>query len=607
MLRTIIRCGAVAGALALGACELEVLNPNSPTYPQVRGTAKDLENFIGTQYRRWHTGVFGGVGISYMADVQSFENFSELSNNCQGQRVGIPRAGNDNQVGNQCAGDQGRMFNLLSEVARSVSDALSRMNGGLTFGSTANDLRNRSFAEFLRGVSLGYLALVYDSASIITPQDSISALGTAVPGALSRYPEVNTAALDALDSAIASATAAAARPATESNNFPLLTTWINGYTPSAAQFIQLLRSWKAKFRANVARTPAERAAVNWDAVIADAQAGITADWKVTTNTVTGPGNSYLDGHYSYGTWHQMTPFIMGMADNSGSYATWIATSLNDRGAGAVPFFMTTDDQRFPQGATRAAQQADLTHQQCQTAATVCKRYFVNRNTSDPTGLNWGRSQYDHLRFESWQKAGSIAGSTARNGPFTFLTLAEINLLEAEGQLRKGNVAAAVTIINRTRQACGPAGAGAPGCTARPAGNGDPNTGAGLPAVPGAIAFGGTNTNMNVRIAGDDVPGGANCVPRVPVNAALGGGGTTRCGGVWEALKWEKRIETLYAGYIQWYLDSRGWGDLAQGTPYHWSPPWEELVTRLWKVTDIGPYSQGGPFLQGGAGASTYGW
>jgi hypothetical protein len=77
--------------------------------------------------------------------------------------------------------------------------------------------------------------------------------------------------------------------------------------------------------------------------------------------------------------------------------------------------------------------------------------------------------------------------------------------------------------------------------------------------------------------------------------------------VWEALKWEKRIETLYAGYIQWYLDSRGWGDLVQGTPYHWSPPWEELVTRLWAVTDIGPYSQGGPFLQGGAGPSTYGW
>ena len=602
MLRTLIRCGAIAGAIGLGACELEVLNPNSPTYPQVRGTPKDLENFIGTQYRRWHSALWGTTSnVGFMADVQSFENFSELSNNCQGQRVGIPRAGNDNQIGNTCNSEQARIFNQHSEVARSVSDALSRMNGGLTFGTAANDARNRAFAEFLRGLSLGYIAMIYDSAAIITPQDSISALGTAVPGALAKYPEVMAAALAALDSAIAAANVAVARPAAEANNFPLPSNWVNGYTPTGAQFIQLLRSWKAKFRAGVARTPAERAAVNWDAVIADAQNGMTTDWRVTTNTVTGPTNGFMASHYNYGTWHQMTPFIMGMADNSGSYATWVASPLDQRGTGSIPFFMTTDDQRFPQGATRAAQNADVTHQNCQAAATVCKRYFINRNTSDPSGLSWGRSQYDHARFESWRISGS--GGTAQNGPFPFFTVAELNLLEAEGHLRKGNVAPAVALINRTRAACGPAGAGAPGCTARPAGNGDPATGGGLPAIPAGIPFGGVNT----RIAGDDVPGGASCVPRVPVNASLLGGGTTQCGNAWEAMKWEKRVETAYTGFSQWYFDSRGWGDLIQGTPYHWSPPWEELVTRLWKATDIGPYSQGGPFPTGGAGPSTYGW
>jgi hypothetical protein len=598
--------------VGLGACSLEIVNPNSPTYPQVRGTPKDLENFIGTQFRRWHVGHYG-AGLMLMTDVMSFENYSELSNNCQGQRVGMPRPGNDNQVGNTCAGDQSRIFFIHSEVARGMADALRRMNEGLTFGTQANDARNRSFAEFLRGVSLGYLSLIYDSASVITPQDSISALGTAVPGVFSGYQEVNAAALAALDSAIVAANAAAARPASESGNFPLPGTWINGYTPSAPEFVKLLRSWKAKFRASVARTPQERAQVNWDAVIADAQNGITADWRVTTNTVTGPGFGALSSHYNYGTWHQMTPFIMGMADVSGTYATWVSQSLDSRGAGAIPFFMVTPDQRFPQGADRAAQQADLTHQGVRVSGSVPKRYFVNRNTSDPTGASWGRSQYDHVRFAPWRYVGSTAGSTGGNGPFPFFTLAELNMLEAEGHLRKGNVSAAAALINRTRSTCGFGGVPA-GCTPRAVGNGDNATGytapigGGLPAIPSNIAFGGINADgSTTRVAGDDVPGDPACVPRVPVGASISGGGTTRCGNIWEAMKYEKRIETLYAGFANWYFDGRGWGSLPLATPLSWSPPWEELTTRFWTAPQIAAYGQGGPFPMGGAALSTYGW
>ena len=98
-------------------------------------------------------------------------------------------------------------------------------------------------------------------------------------------------ALVALDNAQAAATAAGALPGLfhEFSAPQHLDQWIH---PTAPQFIQLIRSFKARFRANNARTPAERGAVDWDQVIADAQAGITADWKVTTNTVTGPFNTW---------------------------------------------------------------------------------------------------------------------------------------------------------------------------------------------------------------------------------------------------------------------------------------------------------------------------
>lgn len=589
MIRSVIRCGALAGAVILGACELEVLNLNDPSTVQVKTTPADLENYLGTQYRRWHSALYGTTGNVWgMAAVQSFENFSTLSNNCQGQRVGIPRQGNDNSVGNGCAGDQALVYNRANEVARGVSDVLRRLNEtGFTFGTAANDARGRAFAEFLRGVSLGYIALMYDSAATISPDDPLTAAGTAEPGELSGYAEVMAEALSALDNSIA----AAATMSTLPGNWMFTTV-----NMTSAEFIRVVRSYRARLRANVARSPAERAAVDWDAVIADAQNGITADHRITTSTVTGPGKSWVNQWYSYTTWHQMTPFIVGMADNSGAFAAWIATPLSTRGQG-TPFFLTTPDQRFPQGADRTAQRADFTLAGNSTAANpgcsgpnqVCKRFFRNRDVSDPAASpSWGASQYDHTRYYSWRTAGAGTGG---NGPIAFFLKAELDLLEAEGQYRKGNFAAAAALINRTRTACGPGGVPA-GCTARPSGNGltgDP--GGGLPAI----------TAFDVTTP---VPGGADCVPKVPSNASAAGGGTISCGTLLEALKWEKRIETAYSHFAGFFLDSRGWGDLPQGTPIHWAAPFEDLQARFRVGAQI--YSIGGT-APGSAPASTYGW
>ena len=64
----------------------------------------------------------------------------------------------------------------------------------------------------------------------------------------------------------------------------------------------------------------------------------------------------------------MTPFIFGMADKTGAYGAWIATPISTRGSGPVPYFQISDDQRLPQGADRAAQQADFALTSCTGAA-----------------------------------------------------------------------------------------------------------------------------------------------------------------------------------------------------------------------------------------------
>ncbi|MEP7000114.1 MAG: hypothetical protein ABI969_06530 [bacterium] len=558
MNRTWIRTAAsVVALLGVGACDLKVENPNNPETARVLASSTDVESLIGTYYKRWHEGLYRNTSnVALMAMVQSFEDFSSLSNNCMGQRVTIPRPPNDNSIGNGCAAEQLKIYQFENEVQRVASSVLATLNKpGFTLGSTNQDLRAKSYAQFLRGIALGYLAIVYDSSAVVdeatSPEDA---------GELKGYNDVAAASMAALQKSIDYATT----PGTGGNGFPLPSSWIPSSTSfTQAEFVKLVRSYRARIRASVARTPAERAAVDWTAVIADAQNGITANHDNITNTISGPFQGVTNQLYSYGTWHQMTPFVAGMADTSGAYGTWIAKSLGERGADG-PFTMATPDLRWPQGTTRAQQQADFAISSCNGASQTCKRYFVNRpSANDPqSSPTWGLSNYDHARWWSWRTAGD---ATALNGKLVFFPVAELNMLEAEGQIRKSNFAAAAALINKTR------------------------TTNGLPAI---TAFDATSP----------VPGGNACVPKVPVGPTYN---TVACGNMMEAMKWEKRNEEAYTTFIGWFIDGRGWGDLPAGTPLHWAPPYQDLQARGRSGAQI--YSTGGGSLPASAVKGTYGW
>ena len=560
MNRNLIRCAALATLVALGACgekQLTVGNPNSPDASKALASPADLENFLGSYYKRWHTAMYGSLSNQEgMATVMSFENFSTLSNNCMGQRVNIPRSANDNSIGNLCGPEQTRVYSIENEVQRVASSVLKQLNtSGYTLGSAAQDARAKAFAQFLRGLSIGYIALVYDSTAVVD-----ETMDATDPGKLVGYPDAMAAAIDALQKAIDFENACTA--AGSASDCTLPATWIPSSTNfTAPEFIKLIRSYRARFRANVARTPAERAAADWTSIIADAQNGITADHDNITATTGGPFDTWvsqLDPSGSTNTWHQMSPFIIGMGDVSGAYAAWTALPIDKRGP---DFLMVTPDLRFPQGTTRAAQQADFAISSCAGASTTCKRYYSNRSAGADPGaqLTWGGSEYDFNRFHSWATKGD---GTARNGKVTFFTVAELNMLEAEGDIRKSNFSAAATLINKTRVKNG------------------------LPAI---TAFDATSP----------VPGGeGNCVPDVPTALQ----GPLKCGNIMEAMKWEKRLETQYTHFMAWYLDSRGWGDLPQGTPLQWATPYADLQVRIKPV-----YSLGGGSLPSSAAKGTYGW
>lgn len=523
---------AASGVIALGACNSEplaVTNPNNPDVRRVFSTPRGVESIVGKLFLAMWNAQANNTGIGTQSMVMSFESHSGLANFGLGARGNIPRAPVANTLANS---DQDYIFNdfdKLTRNARTAATAVAAQKAfiaaGSTTGSPARDAASISFAYFNVGYGLAGVALLYDSAAIITPE-----VPAGVVPPLSTPAEVMTAAMEMFDSAIAVSASPAATDGT--GGWPLNVAWISGNSDlTVARWQQIIRSYKARFRAGVARNPAERAAVDWNAVVDDAVAGITSDFTVQADPSSGWGDALINQLAVDATWSQMTPMILGMADTTGAYNTWLAQGLT----GKVPFLLRTPDKRFPSGATRAAQNTSSGGDTKAGTPPGSILYFFNRlQGNDKPAAKWGTWFYDNQRF--WG-----VRFNSHKGPLMAFSKAENDMLAAEGYMRTGRTSLAIPLINLTRVR------------------------AGLPAIPaGALQT-------------DAVPGGTACVPRVPQSAS--NFTTTACGTVFEAMKWEKRVETSFTGYAQWFIDSRGWGDLTNGTITEWPVPWEELYAR----------------------------
>jgi hypothetical protein len=518
---------------AFSACQpdktLTVTNVDQPDVTRAFATADGIEAIL----RGGFSQILGAThattaAIWPAALVLSFENYGSVANFGMNLRASIPRIPIDNNRGNPTATESFRDFQQLSLRGRTLANAIAALdrlraaNGSL--GSPAQDLRGRAFGFYALALANGEMALMYDSVAVST-----HTLASIDIPPLVAYQDAMAIALQQLDTAVALANAA--RTATGLNGFPLPQDWLRTTTQptSIDDFIKIVRSQKARFRAGVARSPTERAAVDWTAVVNDAAAGITTDVTLDLDNGKGWGVSWLSQSMVFGGWHEMTPYIIGMADTSSGYATWLSVDRGQR----QQFTIFTPDRRFPQGKDRAEQFANSPA----ATAVLPSVYFRNRQLGDDTpGDAWGTSPYDFIRYRNYRQSSSV-------GPWHWFTRSENDMLRAEGLIRLGREAEAVPLINRTRTANGLA--------AYPA--------ASTAATPAPLQGAGANT----------------CVPRTPTAA----GGALECGSLFEGMKWEKRIETIFSGYAQWLVDSRGWGDLPVGSPTMWPVPFQEMDAR----------------------------
>jgi hypothetical protein len=413
----------LAVALSTACLDMDVENLNAPDAERALAEADDVERLLGTGFYRWYNGTHKTspmMGLEVLANTQTaaWGNFAM-------QHLGTqPRNSWDNSPTFNYGIFNRNPWGNIYEAISNVNDGLRAIDDlGLTFRNDAGENMNnraRAYAKFIQGVGHGWLALFYDQAFIL---DEAVNLEEGIPP-LQPYPEVLDAAISYLDEAISIA---------NSNTFQLPggeDAWINGIAPTNQDLIVWANTYKARFLSGVGRTPADRAAADWNQIIQLARAGFH------DNAPKGPlydGNFWWHAPQYYATvggWNRSAIDLVGMADTSGGYEAWKATDAADR----TPFLIYTADRRVtgPEGPEDPGKY----------------HMYVGGNIYPANRGMYFQSWYHTIRFNYIRAAGANVEN------IVIFTEAEMDLLEAEGLLRQGQKEAAIDLINKTRVANG---------------------------------------------------------------------------------------------------------------------------------------------------------
>lgn len=371
------------------------------------------ERLIATSFQVWFSGTQEGnpsMALSLTADefTMSWGNFA-------GQQLSSePRVAWPNEPDFRYAGFNEDPWDRLYEALLAIEDGSEKLRDVLAQDGPSDRVdRGFAFAEFVEGMCYGWLALMFDRAIILES----AALGGSTEFA--PHMDVWFKAEGLLKKAI---------ERSEASTFTLPAEWINGNALTSTELAQLIHSQLARWLPQVARTPAERAAINWGKVIQHVDQGITEDF-----TIAGDGNDrWFPAMQWWGfqtdntTWARADYKTIGRTDTSGEFDAWLATPLDNR----TEFELLVPDERItplgePQGIG-----LDFGYH-------GASRFLTSRGT-------YHFSFYIGNRHEQYAAGGGF-------GPIMYMTVVEMQLAKAEALLRNSGPSQAVAdIINATR-------------------------------------------------------------------------------------------------------------------------------------------------------------
>lgn len=402
-----------------GCADLDIQNPNEPDKDRALTSPSDIESLIGGAFNTFWYATENWTptnGLSVVAD----EHTSSWGNAAMKDLSSEPRVKFDNSTSYIDIGHLETPWYGLYSAVSSVNDALSSIldaENPIEIGIDGADTKRAvAFGRFIQGISFCYLGAFFDQAFILdetTDMEGVAAGTVEMP--LKLHSDVMAAGIAHLEACITLC---------EANTFTLPSSWINGMELTNAQLARVAHSYIARYTACVARTPAERAAVDWAAVESHVDDGITdgEDFGPYADVWTNWYSWYREISY-LDSWTRVDYKTIGTADTSGNYTAWLNTPVADR----QPFNIHTADRRITGDTPDSA-----------------GLYFSH------AGEPWfrpdrGTYHFSYYNFDRWE-ANFVDGVDQ----LTTMWYEEMQLLKAEALYRQGDNAGAAAIINVTR-------------------------------------------------------------------------------------------------------------------------------------------------------------
>ncbi|MDE2944476.1 MAG: hypothetical protein OXT63_09770 [Gemmatimonadota bacterium] len=426
---------AIALALTVGftGCDLQVDNPNEPDRARALAGPDDVETLIASSFLKvWEIGHYwnnANFAFNHMSSRHT-ATWGNMGMNDLGREPREP-------LPNSAAYSPSYIFEANWGDAyggiSAASDGIRALDEGLEIGPGGErNVRARTFAMASQAILNCLLSLWYDQAFIVDETvDLTGELDTVDYNAVYQY------AVNKLNEAEAAA---------RSSSFTLPETWINGNPWDNNQLADYLVSWKARCAANLPRTDAEAAGVNWGSIISDAENGIRE--LVAIGEDRSSGTPWWSGIKIFmqenRTWHRMHMDWVGMADQSGQYQDWLTFPTEQRTAREMTF---GDDKRFP----AVNEHGTLGEPVSPSAASYGPRHRYNATIIfRPERGTYRQSHYGDSRYDDY----TLSCSRCEFGAMESMTHQEMDTYVAEAHYRMGNFSAAADIVNKTRAEAG---------------------------------------------------------------------------------------------------------------------------------------------------------
>lgn len=413
VLLTSLAAALMLAALFIGCQSLDVQNQNQPDEARALATPSDIESLVKSSFLGWfdgHMDAQPSMGLAVISDAYTcgWGNFG-MSTLSQEPRVEFNNTSSFRRAGIT----EDPWFNIYSAIS-SATDGIRNIGGGAVTLGEAGDKRALAFAKFVQGLSHGWISLYFDQAFVF--DENVDLLTDVL--VLQPYTEVNAAAIAMLEDAIVQFNA---------TDFTLPVDWIRLKAFTSAELARVAHSYIARYMIDVARSPAERAAINWAAVLSHIDQGITEDFEVTGQG-TGRHEPWWSAVHWYGvdtgTWLRSDYHLIGPSDPTSGYTDWAALSPSDRDE----FIFPSTDLRIWNGVLDANgdQEPGL--------------YFEQIGPTGFPGQAQRRSRYGHLVFDAY-RFETDAGSAV-----PIYRTQEHDFIRAEALLHMGGSTAEISAL-----------------------------------------------------------------------------------------------------------------------------------------------------------------